>query len=568
MADIYTDMVQPTGSAYKSSQIKSWSHYREPIDTSDGRLHGDSRRWGDASDAVQSRVIDTIIDSAREKGLSPRETAHVLAIARVESGFNPDAAAGTTSASGLGQFIDKTGAHYGLNIRNRFDVGAQADALVDHYIDNRNLAHKRGHGEEYIYKYHHDGPSRDYGGLQLSEKKVMPYVDKYEHFVEQRLAQSHGQTQGGHAPAAAKPEAPHAAAHAQGQTRTFDQTMQVMLPVQAGVKPHVTGEFGEHRAHKPHGGTDFNYVGGQHGRNLQHPTVNAPISGTVTFVGGDYGTVKIRDAQGNSHEILHMQSTQVKQGQHIEAGDPIGTMGGRGPKGANQYAQHVHYQLKDPHGKLVSPQEYWDHGKLKETGHAGRDHDHVEVLRKGSTGAEVTALQKELNRLGVRDSHGNRLSEDGKFGRNTHDALEAFQKQHGLKADGLAGPATLGKLGEAHSQAAAAPKGPLLGEKGHPDTPLHDAVRGHLPSPVSNEAAAHITAQAKAAGIDSPDKLHSVTLQDNKAFVMGTTPGFRTAVDMSQPAPSVQETSAALLAKHEPSQQQVQDEQQRVAMGR
>ena len=133
-------------------------------------------------------MIDTIIESAREKGLSPRETAHVLAIARVESGFNPDAAAGTTSASGLGQFIDKTGNHYHLNSRNRFDVGAQSDALVDHYIDNRTLAHKRGQGEEYIYKYHHDGPTRDYGGLTLSEKKVMPYVDKYERFVEQRRA--------------------------------------------------------------------------------------------------------------------------------------------------------------------------------------------------------------------------------------------------------------------------------------------------------------------------------------------------------------------------------------------
>ncbi|OUL16964.1 hypothetical protein B0X78_03015 [bacterium AM6] len=122
MADIYQDMVQPRGAAYSSDRIKSWSHYREPIDQSDGRLHGNSRRWGDATPEVQSRVIDTLIESAREKGLTPRETAHVLAIARVESGFNPDAAAGTTSASGLGQFIDKTGNHYHLNNRNRFDV--------------------------------------------------------------------------------------------------------------------------------------------------------------------------------------------------------------------------------------------------------------------------------------------------------------------------------------------------------------------------------------------------------------------------------------------------------------
>lgn len=574
MADIYQDMVQPRGAAYSSDRIKPWSHYREPIDQSDGRLHGNSRRWGDATPEVQSRVIDTIIESAREKGLTPRETAHVLAIARVESGFNPDAAAGTTSASGLGQFIDKTGNHYHLNNRNRFDVGAQSDALVDHYIDNRTLAHKRGQGEEYIYKYHHDGPTRDYGGLALSEKKVMPYVDKYERFVEQRLGLTHGQSHGSHAApavaAATHAQAKPAAAHAEGQTRTFEQTMQVMLPPQNGVKPHITGEFGEHRAHKPHGGTDFNYVGGQHGRNLQHPTVNAPISGTVTFVGGDYGTVKIRDAQGNSHEILHLQSTQVKEGQPIKAGEPIGTMGGRGPGGAGQYAQHVHYQLKDPHGKLISPQDFWDHGKLKETGKGGHSHDadHNGVLRQGAKGEEVTALQKELNRLGVRDGQGNPLSEDGKFGAHTRDALIAYQKQHGLSADGVAGPATLGKLAEGRSHAEAAPKGPQLGDKAHPDTPLHNAIRGHMPGMICNEMSAHVTAQAKAAGIDSPEKLQGVTVQDGKAFVVGTVPGFRTAVDMTQTAPSLQETSAAMLAKHEPSQQHVQDEQQRVAMGR
>jgi putative chitinase len=54
----------------------------------------------------------------------------VLAIAHTESGFNPDAAAGTTSASGLGQFVDKTGEAYSLNDNNRWDVNAQADSLV------------------------------------------------------------------------------------------------------------------------------------------------------------------------------------------------------------------------------------------------------------------------------------------------------------------------------------------------------------------------------------------------------------------------------------------------------
>ncbi len=573
--DIYTNMVQPPGAAYRSNQIESWSHYREPIDESRA-LHGQSRRWGDASPEVQSRVIDSLIESSREAGLTPRETAYVLAIARVESGFNPDAAAGTTSASGLGQFIDRTGKHYGLNNANRFDVDAQSDALVAHFVDNRNLARDRGQGEDYIYKYHHDGPTKDYGGLGLSQRKVAPHLDEYEQFVNQRLSQTQAQApaqQHAVAGAAAAVAGAAAVGAAATQVRSYEHTMQVMLPPQNGVKPHITGHFGEHRGEKSHGGSDFNYVGGQTGRNLQHPTIHAPIAGTVTSVGGKYGTVMIQDAQGNSHQILHMQDTKVKVGQHVEPGDPIGTMGGRGPQGANQYAQHVHYQMKDPAGKLINPETYWNKGLQQEAGKHGHAHDHdhapAGTLRKGDRSDEVTKLQEELNRLGVRDANGNRLSEDGKFGDNTREAVQAFQKQQGLKDDGIVGRETFGKLAATQAQGAETrtATGPQLGEKGHADTPLHNAIRGQLPAAISNEAAANVTLQAKQAGIDSPEKLQSVTVQDGKAFVMGTTPGYRTAVDLSE-APSLEHTNAQLQSNNASQQQQVQEEQQKVAMGR
>lgn len=74
-----------------------------------------------------------------------------MAIARVESGFNPDAAAGTTSASGLGQFVDRTGEFYGLNDNNRFNVSANATALIQHFLENKALAERRGQGDEFIY---------------------------------------------------------------------------------------------------------------------------------------------------------------------------------------------------------------------------------------------------------------------------------------------------------------------------------------------------------------------------------------------------------------------------------
>lgn len=67
-------------------------------------------------------------------------------------------------------------------------------------------------------------------------------------------------------------------------------------------------------------------------------------------------------------------------------------------------------------------------------------------------------------------------------------------------------------------------------------------------------------------GIDAADKLQSITVQDGKAFVMGTTPGFRTAIDLAQAPPPLEQTSAKLLADP-PHQQRVHEEQQRVAMG-
>jgi len=179
----YYSLIQPAGHAYRDSQIASNSHYKDSIDNANDRLNGNSRRWGDASAETQISVINTIISEAKEAGLSDHDTAYVLAIARVESGFNPDAAAGTTSASGLGQFIDKTGSAYGLDDSNRWDVNEQARALVEYYLYNKSIAEKRGVGEEYIYKYHHDGANGEYGGLSLSLNRVMPYVEKYEQLV-------------------------------------------------------------------------------------------------------------------------------------------------------------------------------------------------------------------------------------------------------------------------------------------------------------------------------------------------------------------------------------------------
>ena len=601
---IYPQMVQPKGAGYKSDNIKAYSHYREPIDDAPNRLAGNSRIWGDASPEVQSRVVDILIEAARDKGLSTRETAHVLAIARVESGFNPDAAAGTTSASGLGQFIDGTGRSYGLH-SNRFDAQDGARALVDHFIDNRHLANSRGQGEAYIYKYHHDGPTRDYGGLGLAKDKVLPFVDKYEKLLQQQQLG---------APLAPGQGTGVSASQPQPQRTSFDATMQQMMPPQSGVKPHITGSYGEDRGSKNHGGVDFNYVGGQTGRNLRHPVVNAPVSGKITFSGGSYGTVKILDTQGNSHEILHLHSRSVKEGDTVQAGQQIGTMGGRGPDGPNQYAQHVHYQLRNPAGGIIDPVSFWNgrqvspggntppaidtrslQEKLSALGYTGpqgqalqadgiagaqtnhalrafqKDHglsvdgivgpatlgalaSQKSLPQPGNAGPAVQSLQEQLNQLGITDARGRALATDGKFGANTEHALEAFQKANGLKADGVVGVQTRQALDSAlekhQQQAAASPAAALQ------DMPLFQKLKGCMPDGLSLEKIGQAATCAVKAGIDSAEKVQQVHVNGNTAHVIGTVAGFRAAVDLASSPPSLEASGQQLQALNLEREQQ------------
>lgn len=165
------------GAGYRQSQVVNWSYYNKPIDV-DRDIRGRSRKWGDIDDEAKQQVISRITEQARGAGLSPDDTAYVLAIAHVESGFNPDAAAGTTSAHGLGQFINKTGEHYGLGDANRWDIDTQIKALIDHFKDNKRMA--EGKGKDYIYAYHHDGPSLAYGGIDIAKRKVRPLYEMYK----------------------------------------------------------------------------------------------------------------------------------------------------------------------------------------------------------------------------------------------------------------------------------------------------------------------------------------------------------------------------------------------------
>ncbi len=103
-----------------------------------------------------------------------------------------------------------------------------------------------------------------------------------------------------------------------------------------------------------HGGFDFYYIDPSlNAVNGGHPSVYAPVTGTLlalTPVDGGFGSVFIRDSNGFVHSILHLDTRNDSElsllvDQTITAGTLLGTMGGRGPSGPNEFGTHIHYSI-------------------------------------------------------------------------------------------------------------------------------------------------------------------------------------------------------------------------------
>ncbi|HET6807139.1 MAG TPA: peptidoglycan-binding domain-containing protein [Frateuria sp.] len=134
----------------------------------------------------------------------------------------------------------------------------------------------------------------------------------------------------------------------------------------------------------------------------------------------------------------------------------------------------------------------------------------IHVLRKGSHGDGVVALQTNLARLGITDAHGRGLQPDGAFGASTREAVVAFQRAHRLKGDGLAGPRTLETLDEAIRQ-----QGVSLADRRHPGHALFcqaleqvhliDAKCGRTPDELSNNLAGALVTAARGRGLAGID---------------------------------------------------------------
>ncbi len=91
----------------------------------------------------------------------------------------------------------------------------------------------------------------------------------------------------------------------------------------------------------------------------------------------------------------------------------------------------------------------------------------VYVIKRGSKGGDVKSLQQKLKKLGYLKG-----SADGDFGKETEDALKAFQRRNNLTADGIAGRATLSRIQS--SSAKRAPATPKPTPKATPTPKINE----------------------------------------------------------------------------------------------
>lgn len=115
---------------------------------------------------------------------------------------------------------------------------------------------------------------------------------------------------------------------------------------------------------------------------------------------------------------------------------------------------------------------------------------------------------------------------------------------------------------------AAEPQSPSLASRDHPDHALFAAVKGKAPATLSDDQVAVLTANAKQAGITA-NRLEQVaadSARPDQMWVIGSVPGFRAKVDLSQTPPPLEQTSSELLAQAPTRTQTSPDPQPRAAM--
>jgi Transglycosylase SLT domain len=160
----------------------------------------DWRRWGRAVPEDQDLSVRAIADALAKARLPIDLSAMILAIARVESGFNPFSEHPISTACGLFQFVEGTWEHYQPTRDTCFDPYVNAWAGVRHLsmLDSGRLRDARRllqgvpdevQRTEYLYRllyaYHYHGPRSLYAALggsltaQQAADGGVPYLKRY-----------------------------------------------------------------------------------------------------------------------------------------------------------------------------------------------------------------------------------------------------------------------------------------------------------------------------------------------------------------------------------------------------
>lgn len=314
------------------------------------------------------------------------------------------------------------------------------------------------------------------------------------------------------------------------------------------------GAFHTHRSgNRLHQGID---IQGREGDRIESYGPGRVIySGVMSGYGN---TVVVQHDNGLQTLYGHLQSRSVREGQRVTADTQVGTMGrtGNTPSGGDT---HLHFEIRRDSrgvvlgGTAVDPMRY-----LTVPGATPRPQPDASpaaprassamadgVLKRGESGAEVRAMQVQLNALGYTGADGKPLeTRSGIFGPNTQHAVEAYQRAHGLTVDGDVGRNTLGSLRQAATR-------PLVSESTHPANGLFEAIAARVPG-ARPQAIANITLQAMENGVTSVDRLREVTVQGRDVFVRGPLPHERVRVDLDAPVPPMQAMSEHMQRQARP----------------
>jgi murein DD-endopeptidase MepM/ murein hydrolase activator NlpD len=218
-------------------------------------------------------------------------------------------------------------------------------------------------------------------------------------------------------------------------------------PVDGG---SITHDFTKHQTRTPaskNPGTDYAVPTGTPIKAVADGT----ITGIVTTFTGSGGRMIFQSfASGHNADYLHLSRIDVQPGQVVKQGQVIGLVGGSGLGKENGYGAHLHFSFRVG-GKPTMGAGNIDYeifraqqggtpapakpAKAEVPAGGARPYPGKELFRGAPAGPDLTYLQ---NKLGV--------NPPGPFGPKTYAAVIAFQNKHGLKADGIVGPITWGKL--------------------------------------------------------------------------------------------------------------------------